>query len=80
MFARIGVMRALNRHVERVFDTSRKFRIIAASILTADHFGNCPVCGACRHARPCQILAHVHDAEIEIGGGPEPPMREGLLQ
>ena len=24
MFARIGVMRALNRHVEREFDTSRK--------------------------------------------------------
>jgi hypothetical protein len=24
MFARIGVMRALNRHVERVFDNSRK--------------------------------------------------------
>jgi hypothetical protein len=24
MFARIGVMRAINRHVERVFDTSRK--------------------------------------------------------
>jgi hypothetical protein len=24
MFARIGVMRALNRHVDRVFDTSRK--------------------------------------------------------
>jgi hypothetical protein len=24
MFARIGVMQALNRHVERVFDTSRK--------------------------------------------------------
>jgi hypothetical protein len=24
MFARIGVMRALNRHVERVFDMSRK--------------------------------------------------------
>jgi hypothetical protein len=24
MMARIGVMRALNRHVERVFDTSRK--------------------------------------------------------
>jgi hypothetical protein len=24
MFARIGVMRALNRHVERVFNTSRK--------------------------------------------------------
>jgi hypothetical protein len=24
MFARIGVMRALNRHVERIFDPSRK--------------------------------------------------------
>jgi hypothetical protein len=24
MFARIGVMKALNRHVERVFDPSRK--------------------------------------------------------
>jgi hypothetical protein len=24
IFARIGVMRALNRHVERVFDTSRQ--------------------------------------------------------
>jgi hypothetical protein len=24
LFARIGFMRALNRHVERVFDTSRK--------------------------------------------------------
>jgi hypothetical protein len=24
MFARIGVMRALNRHVERVFNSSRK--------------------------------------------------------
>jgi hypothetical protein len=26
MFARLGVMRALNRHVERVFDPSRKGR------------------------------------------------------
>ena len=26
MFARIGLMRALNRHVERVFDPSRKDR------------------------------------------------------
>ena len=24
MFARIGVMRALNRHIERLFDASRK--------------------------------------------------------
>src|ERR1700754_2478937 len=27
MFARIGVMRALNRHVERVFDPSRKEKL-----------------------------------------------------
>jgi hypothetical protein len=27
-----------------------------------------------------QVLAHVHDAEIEIGEGPEPPAREGPLQ
>jgi hypothetical protein len=26
MFARIGIMRALNRHIERVFDPSRKER------------------------------------------------------
>jgi hypothetical protein len=31
MFARIGVMRALNRHVERVFDPSRKEK----------HWGRC---------------------------------------
>jgi hypothetical protein len=32
----------------------------------ADHFGNCPVCGAYLDMRDLgQILAHVHDAEIE---------------
>ena len=37
------------------------------------HFGNCPVCGALIDMRDLgQILAHVHDAEIEIGEGPEP--------
>jgi hypothetical protein len=30
MFARIGVMRALNRHVARVFDPSRKENIGAS--------------------------------------------------
>jgi hypothetical protein len=24
-----------------------------------------------------QILAHIHDAELEIGEGPQPPQREG---
>jgi hypothetical protein len=43
----------------------------------ADHFGNCPVCGAYIDMRDLpQTLAHVHDAEVEIGEGPEPPMRE----
>jgi hypothetical protein len=27
MLARIGIMRAINRHVERVFDTSRKEKL-----------------------------------------------------
>src|ERR1700738_2420393 len=40
----------------------------------ADYFGYCPVCGAYIDTRDLdQVLAHVHDAEIEIGEGPEPP-------
>jgi hypothetical protein len=47
----------------------------------ADHFGNCPICGVLLDMRDLtQVLAHVHDAEIEIGEGPEPPAREGPLQ
>jgi hypothetical protein len=48
----------------------------------ADHFGNCPVCGGVsRHARDLgQVLAHVHEAEIEIGEGPVPPRREQPLR
>jgi hypothetical protein len=35
-----------------------------------DHFGNCPVCGALIDMRDLgQVLAHVHDAEIEISEG-----------
>jgi hypothetical protein len=31
----------------------------------ADHFGNCPVCGAFLDVRDLgQMLAHVHDTEI----------------
>ena len=46
----------------------------------ADHFGNCPVCGAYLDMSDLhQVLAHVHDAEIEIGEGPEPPARGGPL-
>ena len=37
----------------------------------ADHFGNCPVCGALVDMRDFeQVLAHLHDAEIEICEGP----------
>jgi hypothetical protein len=67
MFARIGVMRALNRHVERVLNPDRKdqhwtpeagagsmtearnyrgFDPDGVAETEADHFGNCPVCGA----------------------------------
>jgi hypothetical protein len=34
----------------------------------ADHFGNCPLCGAHIDMRDLnQVLARVHDGEIEIG-------------
>ena len=47
----------------------------------ADHFGNCPVCGACVDLRDLgQVLAHVHDLEIEICENPDSPPREGPLQ
>jgi hypothetical protein len=43
----------------------------------ADHFGNCPICGAYLDMRDLhQVLAHVHDAEIEISEGPTPPPRQ----
>jgi hypothetical protein len=49
------------------------------ALTEADHFGNCPVCGAYIGMRDLgQVLAHVHDAEIEIGEGPEPPMLRGF--
>jgi hypothetical protein len=96
MFARIGVMRAMNRHVERVFKPDRETSIgdagswrgidAAASILTAraqteaDHFMKCPGCGEWFDMRDlARMLAHVHDAEIEIGEGTEPPARGGPL-
>jgi hypothetical protein len=42
----------------------------------ADYFGNCPICGALIDMRDLgQLLVHVHDAEIEICEGPEPPPR-----
>src|SRR6266446_4834396 len=38
----------------------------------------CLICGALIDMRDLsQLLAHVHDAEIEIGEGPEPARREG---
>jgi hypothetical protein len=47
----------------------------------ADHFGNCPVCGVLFDTRDLGLLlAHVHDAEIEISEGPEPRARQGPLQ
>ncbi len=119
MFARIGIMRALNRNHVREFNPDRK----------PHHWGNrtetghgmklthrfaeltpekrpqnphmdgtglrfetaspkpkpiisvkCPGCGQWFDMRDLrQMLAHVHDAEIEIGEGPA-PAPEGPLQ
>ena len=44
----------------------------------ADHFGNCPVCGAYLDMRDLGQVLHMHDQEIEISEGPEPP-RQGPL-
>jgi hypothetical protein len=42
----------------------------------AGHFMKCPGCGQWFNMRELgQVLAHVHDAEIEIGEGPEAPQR-----
>jgi hypothetical protein len=47
----------------------------------ADHFGNCPVCGAYLDMRDlAQMLAHVHDTEIEISEGPDRPTRDRRRQ
>jgi hypothetical protein len=40
MFARIGVMRALNRHVERMFDPSRKEKHWGKRKLARDRAGS----------------------------------------
>jgi hypothetical protein len=46
----------------------------------ADHFMKRPGCGEWFDMRDLdQLLAHVHDAEIEIGEGPKPPARGGPL-
>jgi hypothetical protein len=45
----------------------------------ADHFGKCPGRGQWFDMRDLgQVLLHFHDAEIEIGEGPEPPPRKGV--
>ena len=47
----------------------------------ADHFMKCPGCREWFDMRDLdQILQHVHDAEIEISEGPEPPPRGGPVQ
>jgi hypothetical protein len=46
----------------------------------ADHFMKCPGCGEWFDMRDLdQLLAHVHDAEIEISEDPGPPARGGPL-
>ncbi|SDR64221.1 hypothetical protein SAMN05519103_09540 [Rhizobiales bacterium GAS113] len=41
----------------------------------------CPGCGQCFDMRDLgQMLAHVHDGDIEIGEGVESPARKGPVQ
>jgi hypothetical protein len=48
--------------------------------IEADHFGNCPVCGASIDMCDLgQILQHMHDAEIEICEGDGPPPQLALV-
>jgi hypothetical protein len=57
-----------------------KMILISKLETEADHFGNCPVCGALVDMRNLgQLMAHMHDAAIEIiddlelaGGRPGP--------
>jgi hypothetical protein len=47
----------------------------------ADHFMKCPGCGEWFDMRDRgQILVHVHDTEIKIIEGPEPPPRGDQVQ
>jgi hypothetical protein len=51
---------------------------MASAETEADHFGNCPVCGTLLDMRDlAQMLAHVHEQEIEIIEGDGEPAREG---
>jgi hypothetical protein len=92
MFARIGIMRALNRNVERAFDSSRKDKhwgtpqAGAGSMTKAGKyhginpdFMKCPSCGQRFDMRDLdRILLHFHDAAIEISRGPEQPPPKGM--
>ncbi len=107
MHARIGMLRALNRNVERTFNSSGRDTHWGKRKLKKDQrrwFGSiewfkendpegvafgyevlgnearprsyCPICGALIDMRDLgQVLAHVHDAEIEVGEEPEPPVQ-----
>jgi hypothetical protein len=63
-------------------DSPRKYRGFdpeGVAETEADHFGNCPVCGAFIDTRNiAKMLAHVHGAEIEISEGQELPARRGV--
>ena len=88
MFARIGIMRALNRNVDHAFDSSRKDwerRKLARDQSTKagkyrginPDFMKCPGCGQRFDMRDLdQILLHFHDA-IEVSEGPEQPPPKG---
>ncbi len=47
----------------------------------AEHLWKCDACAGWFDMRDlAQMLAHIHDAEIEISEGPGPPPREDTVQ
>jgi hypothetical protein len=59
MFARIGVMRALNRHVERVFNSDHKRYSLEPSQAGTRSM-------IARGSYPSRVFTHIHDQEIEF--------------
>jgi hypothetical protein len=67
---------SIGRDLPRLRQLDHGFDPDGVAETEADHFGNCPVCGALLDMRDLTpMLAHIHDTEIEISKGPEPPPR-----
>ena len=63
MHARIGMLHALNPHVERVFNPERKDPHWGGDAGNWHRIGNCP---RLRSWPWSSVFTHIHDQEIEI--------------